>query len=321
MRNSLPTSTRDSRFDVTGIGSISIDFIGTAEAWPPPGGKVPLSSFSVQGGGVIATALSAVSRLGGSARFAGVLGYSEMAVQALETLKRDGVDTSLVLRRAGAEPIRAFVFSDTTSGERTIFFTRDGVEYPDPEEFPDTDWFRTTRTLLVSAGAGNSGLKMAQAAQCEGLPVILDAEHVTPLSKAFLQASDYIVVPWTFASAYTGSVDLDEATQGLWLRPRQFVVITLGDQGCSTFDGNILRRFPAIPVETIDTTGCGDVFHGAFALAVARKEPIEQACRFASAAAALCATRLGGRAGIPNRETVEDLLRRSSGGETGHQSQ
>ena len=91
--------------DVLGLGSVTVDLIGTVENWPAEGTKHLFRDFAVCDGGLIGTALTAVARLGGKAAFAGKLGYSEMAERAFESLSREGVDMSCVLRQKDAEPI------------------------------------------------------------------------------------------------------------------------------------------------------------------------------------------------------------------------
>jgi sugar/nucleoside kinase (ribokinase family) len=95
----------------------------------------------------------------------------------------------------------------------------------------------------------------------------------------------------------------------LWGHEREVVVVTNGSEGCwYTADGQTALYQPAFPVEPADTTGSGDVFHGAYASALARGSPLPERIRFASVAAAMKATARGGQAGIPTREKVEKAL-------------
>ena len=90
--------------------------------------------------------------------------------------------------------------------------------------------------------------------------------------------------------------------------PEQVVIVTPGGNGCFGSSKEWEFELPAFAVDVVDTTGCGDTFHGAFALAIARGQPVVSAARFASGAAALCATQLGGRAGIPTAQQLEQFL-------------
>ena len=137
---------------------------------------------------------------------------------------------------------------------------------------------------------------------------MVDVERDEPHVAEAMSVSSHIVVSEEFAGGYTGSPDVAGMIAALRSSPEQVVIVTRGDKGCagSSQEGDF--ELPAFPVEVVDTTGCGDTFHGAFALAIARGQPVVAAARFASGAAALCATKLGGRAGIPTAEQLTQFL-------------
>ena len=123
---------------------------------------------------------------------------------------------------------------------------------------------------------------------------------------------DHLIVSTGFARQLTGKEKPDEGVTELWHGDRQAVVVTGGAQGCwycgpDAMDG--CRHFPAFAVEAVDTTGCGDVFHGAYAAALAWGWPLQRRIVFASATAALKATQRGGQSGCPSRQQVERFLR------------
>src|SRR5262249_17765269 len=122
---------------------------------------------------------------------------------------------------------------------------------------------------------------------------------------------NHLILSRDFAEQLTGIADPRYAAVALWVEGKDVVVVTYGTEGCWTVSderSSLARHFPAYPVATVDTTGCGDVFHGAYAAALAKGHDLAHRLRFASAAAALKATRPGGQAGIPNREAVEAFL-------------
>jgi sugar/nucleoside kinase (ribokinase family) len=116
--------------DVLGLGSVTVDFVGTLKTWPGKGAKEMLDSLTICDGGLVGTALVAAARLGGKVAFAGKLGRSEMARRALEALRRESVDTSFVVETEDAEPIVAFILTNSNDGQRNIFWTRQNVVYP-----------------------------------------------------------------------------------------------------------------------------------------------------------------------------------------------
>jgi sulfofructose kinase len=298
----------DTSIDVLGLGSVTVDFVGTVKAWPGKGAKKMLDSFTICDGGLVGTALVASARLGGKTAFAGKLGRSEMARRALGALRRESVDTSFVVETDDAEPIIAFILTDSTDGQRTIFWTRRNVQYPMPWEFPDKNWFRRTAVLLIDFESGFAGIEVAKTAKQHNIPVVIDVERDEPHVAEAMSVSSHIIVSEEFAGGYTGGGNVAEMLAALRSDPEQVVIITRGEKGCvgSSSEGDF--ELPAFDVDVVDTTGCGDAFHGAFALAIAKGQPVVSAARFASGAAALCATQLGGRAGIPTAEQLEQFL-------------
>ncbi len=298
--------------DVLGLGSVTVDFLGVVEVWPPKGVKHRLRRFSVEDGGLIGTALVAVSRLGGSAAFAGKLGHSEMASRAIEALNKESIDISQVCRSPDAEPIVAFVFTNIADGQHNIFWTRQDVQYPKPSEFSDKRWFERTSVLLIDYESGASGIEAAKIARRYGIPVVIDVEQDEPYVGKAMAVSSHIVVSEDFASSYTGKGDVSDMLVALRSDSQQSVIITRGERGCAGLTEEGAFELPAYKVDVVDTTGCGDTFHGAFALALARKQSVIEAARFASAAAALCARRLGGRAGIPTADELRGFMESQS---------
>ena len=298
----------DISIDVLGLGSVTVDFVGTVKAWPGKGVKNMLDSFAICDGGLVGTALVASARLGGKVVFAGKLGRSEMARRALEALRRESVDTSFVVETEDAEPIVAIILTHSTDGQRNIFWTRQNVHYPMPWEFPDRNWFRKTAVLLIDFESGFAGIEAAKTAKQHNIPVVIDVERDEPHIAEAMSVSSHIIVSEEFAGDYTGSSDVAEMLAALRSDPEQVVIVTRGEKGCVGSSNKRDFELPAFDVDVVDTTGCGDTFHGAFALAIARGQPVVSAARFASGAAALCATQLGGRTGIPTAEQLEQFL-------------
>ncbi len=299
----------DQIFDVFGIGAIAIDFIGTVNGWPAPGSKNKLNSISIEGGGLTATALTAVARLGGKAAIAANLGFSLTAETAINHLKEDGVDITNVIRKEGSEPVRSFILSEEGQGERTIFFSRDNVSYPSPEAFPDHYWYERSKVLIVDHGTGKAGYETALIANENRLPVIIDAERMEPELDLLLGVSDHIILNKKFGSELTGKNSEEEILNSLRSDLNKTIILTRGAEGLTGIDQQGIFNVPAFKVPVRDTIGCGDVFHGAYALGIARNWEPRKCSIYASAAAALSATQTGGRRGIPSGPELAEFVK------------
>lgn len=304
---SVCTGSKNS-IDVLGLGSVTVDFVATTKAWPDKGVKMRLDSFTICDGGLVGTALVAVARLGGKAAFAGKLGHSQMAKRALDAFRRESVDTSFVIETEGAEPLVAFILIDSTDGQRNIFCSHQNVHYPMPWEFPDKNWFERTSVLLIDFDSGVAGIETAKIAKQHHIPVVIDVERNMPHVAEAMSLSSHIIASEEFAKNYARSTTTTDMLTSLRSDPEQVIIVTRGENGCIGSSPEGVFELPAFAVDVVDTTGCGDTFHGAFALAIARSQSVVSAARFASGAAALCAKQLGGRTGIPTTQELEWFL-------------
>ena len=296
-------------YDVFGIGAITIDLIGKSSYWPVAGEKVRLESFDIYDGGLIGTALVTVARLGGKAAIAARLGYSSWSQRSVEAFKKEGVDISNIIRTVGSEPVISMIITNQEDLERNIFFSRKRVSYPFPEELPDQQWHDHTRVLLIDHGTGEAGVNAARLAAEHGVEVIMDAERIEPYLEEMFDFCDHIIVSQNFARMYAGNDQLEMAIYSLRKKPDQHILVTLGSMGLLGLSADELFTVPGHPIKVVDTTGCGDVFHGAYALAIARGRSVRDAAEYANAAAALAATRTGGREGIPSSGELARFMR------------
>jgi sugar/nucleoside kinase (ribokinase family) len=297
-----------SRIDVLGLGVISVDILMQVPRLPAEEDKVFAASAALQGGGLTATALVAVSRLGGRGRILGCLGQSRFAEQALADLHDEGVDVAGILRRPGAEPVVAVVLVDQATGQRTIVASFAGVTYPRPDELPLVDVERAG-CILVDSESGTASVALAEAARARGVPVVVDLESVNEHTATLVRLASDVVVGKRFVQDYLHTADIAGALEKLWSQGEHHsIVITRGALGVDWCSREGVFHRDAFPVRAVDTTGCGDVFHGAFALCRARRLPLSEAIRTASAAAALKTRRIGGRAGIPTPQELAEFL-------------
>jgi ribokinase len=296
------------RIDILGLGCTAVDELLYVDAYPAEDGKTPVRRRERQCGGLTATAMVAGARLGCRCTFAGTLGNDEASQFVVERFREEGIDVTLVCRREEARPVRATIIINPNRQTRTIFYDPKDVFGADPH-WPDEDVIRSARVLLVDDYGAEGMIRAATICRAAGIPVVADFEiggH--PLFPTLLGLIDHLVLSRAFAQKLTGEHDPAAAARMLWAPGRRAVVVTCGVEGCwyvTRERPDATCHQPAIAVEAVDTTGCGDVFHGGYAAGLAYGWDIPTALRFAATAAGLKAMQRGGQAGIPTRAEVE----------------
>jgi sugar/nucleoside kinase (ribokinase family) len=220
------------------------------------------------------------------------------------------VDVRNVVRRPGARPVLSTIVV-SRAGTRNIFVDRTAAHGADVER-PEADLIRRSRVLLVDNIGVAGMLRAARIAREAGIPVVADFEaDDDPAIEHLFPLVDHLILSTGFARRRTGLTDPAAMVDRLWDEGRSVVAVTCGDEGVwyrLSHDERV-RLLPAFRVESVDSTGCGDVFHGAYALGLARGMGVVDRLRLAAAAAAIKATEPGGQAGIPDWATVSAFLR------------
>jgi sugar/nucleoside kinase (ribokinase family) len=296
-------------FDILGFGCVAVDDLIYVEAFPPPDAKTAVLRTQRQCGGLTATALVAGARLGSSCAYAGVLGTDELSAFAVERMQREGISLAHLRQRAEAGPVHSFIVVDQTRQTRNIFFDASQAVGADPD-WPEARVIESARVLFVDTFGLDGMIRAARLARAAQIPVVADFERgAGPQFSELLGLIDHLILSQSFAQKLTGISDPAAAAKSLWTSDRAVVVITCGADGCCYLTAREgLKHQPAFKVKAVDTTGCGDVFHGAYASTLARGFGLAERIRFASAAAALKTTEPGGQAGIPTRAAVERFL-------------
>jgi len=300
-------------FDILGLGCTAVDELLFVAEYPSADGKARVLRRECHCGGLTAAALIAAARLGGQCTFAGVLGDDEQSRFVLECLERENVRTTHVVRRPDARPIQSTVVVNERRKTRAIFFDINHVWGADPNS-PSGKVIRSTRVLLVDNFGIKGMVRAAGIARAAGIPVVADFESSDqPGFPKLLGLVDHLILSEGFASKLSGAKHPAEAARALWTKNRQVVIVTCGAKGCYYLatDGEAPKSMPAFKIKALNTTGCGDVFHGAYALALARNLELKERIRFASAAAACKATQHDGQDGFPTSKMVNQLLEKS----------
>jgi sulfofructose kinase len=292
---------------VVGIGQCSWDVLAIVDRFPQADTKKEVLVRDEQGGGPVATALTALSRLGIPCRFYGVRGDDREGAAIDQSLLGEGVDVAGLVKRSNASSQTAFIAIDTSKGTRTIFWKRPTGAPLEKEELPP-DFLHRAEFLLLDGLMKDVSLFAAQQARKAGVPVMLDAGRVRDGMLELAGMSDYVVGSEEFARELGWKDDAELFSKEVRKLGFGITTITLGTRGSITFAGDEVIYCPAFPVETVDTTGAGDVFHGAYLYGLLQKWPLKDTIRFASAVAAMKCRKLGGRAGIPGLSEVQRFL-------------
>jgi sugar/nucleoside kinase (ribokinase family) len=297
------------RWDLLGCGAVAVDDLLYVDRFPEPDSKVPVRSEQRQGGGLTATALVAASRLGARTAFLAVLDDDELSCFSVQELEREGVDCSPIIYRDGTRPYHSRVVVDLSSGARTIIYSAAGVTFAGPDDFPE-DLIGSARVLFLDQCGAAAVPRATDFARARGIPIVSDVERIFDHgTEALLERADHLIIGIALGRQVTGRDDPGAVVAALARPDRTCCAVTAGARGCWYSErGGPVRHFPTFDVQVVDTTGCGDVFHGAYAASIARGEGVDRAIQVATAVAGLKATQPGGRAGIPDRATVERFL-------------
>jgi len=280
---------------------------------PARGFKVNASHFDEISGGNALNAAIGIARLGGRASLCGPMGDARETSSRyiFDKLGHEGIETKHLIHMPGLVTPISNIMIDP-SGERTI------VTFRDPElwrvRLPDADTLLADcSAILVENRCADFCTDLCAEARRRAIPVVVDVDRAMSQREGLLTASSHLVFSSEALQSTAGIADDAEALKRMSALTPSFLAGTQGAQGTLWLDDNrALRRTPAFPVHTVDTLGAGDVFHGAFTVAITENQDIPTALRFASAAAALKCTRFGGAFAAPQRAEVEELLAQSA---------
>lgn len=294
---------KDQPFDVVGMGLNAVDHLCVAPNYPAFNTKVKISEFRKMGGGQVATAMAECAQLGMRAKYVGKVGSDDLGEFSLESLRNLGIDISGVTVEPDSYNQYAFIIIDSRNGERTILWDRDPKLMYRPGEL---------RREEVIAGAMlhldghdlKAAIQSSQWAREAGMPVCLDIDRLDPDIGRLLPNIDFLISSTNFPLELTRGKDIHKALLKLQEITSGFVCATLGAEGALSLLGGEFYYSPGFAVEAVDTTGAGDVYHGAFLFGLWKNWPLDSILHFANAAAALNCVRLGARGGLSTAADV-----------------
>ncbi len=297
---------------IAGLGMACLDILVRAVDLPTWECGTRLQALGIDGGGPVATALVAAQKLGAQTGFIGTCGNDRMGHIKLETLREHGIDVSQVKVRPTPEDQAVLVCIHGETGERIFSGAGHAATQPlHPGEL-DQAYLTTADFLHLDGFHAEAALQAARWMHAAGKRIMLDGSTTRgPVSASMVnlvRESDILICGSGFGPALTGRSDLWEAGQAMLDLGPQIVVQTEGKEGSYTVTRQERFHFPAYTVKVLDTTGAGDVFHGAYLIGLLRNWDLHTITAFSTAVSALKCAQLGGRQGIPTFEQVQKFL-------------
>ena len=295
--------------DVYGLGQCSIDYIGTIDSFPPPDVKCEFSNLMIHGGGPVATALVALARWGIPCYFAGMRGDDDFGGMIERSLFEEGINTEGMVVRRGGDSQFAFIVAEPSVARRTIFWRRPIGTTIQPEEL-DKEVIAGSKIIHTDGLFTEASILACKTAKDAGVRVVVDAGTLREGMLDIAKLSDYFIASQSFARSLVEGDDPVEACRILGEMGPSVTAVTLGHGGYVALAEGALIRKSAYRVDAVDTTGCGDVFHGGFIYGLLQGWSYEKCFDCAAWSAARVSLQQGGRAGIP---TLKELKNRGYG--------
>ena len=294
--------------DVVGIGTPYYDMVINVSKMPGLDGAAGANEAFYQGGGKVATAMAAAARLGRSAGMMAKVGENHRGQFIINDFRYNGVDTSSIIVDAPGTS-SPFCLSLSEEEHKTrIFIGKEGTAGELLPEEIDYEYLGKAKYLHLENGRPASAAA-ALFAREHGIVTVMDADNYQEGIVKLLPCLDVFIASEFFYRDMFGDLLYEEGCRKLLEAGPSTAIVTLGSRGSvgmTAQDGFFRTESFHVPVR--DTTGAGDVFHGAYIVGLLEGMDAPECARFASAVSAIKCTCFGGRTGIPNRDTVQRFL-------------
>lgn len=300
--------------DIVGLGLSTLDVLIRLRDMPVWERAGSVGAFGLDGGGPVGTACVTAARLGASVGYIGTAGNDLNAELKLRSFQESGVDLSRMVVRAQPEDQIIIVHVHEDTGERIFSaLRRIGGSLLRADEL-DRDYITSARYLHLDGFHMAAALQAARWMREAGGRVSIDCAKTDggPISRDMIELIQYVdilICGSGFGQSLTGHADLRQAGEAILAMGPGVAVQTEGKDGSYTVTSGDYFHTPAFEVDIVDTTGAGDVFHGAYLAGLLHGWDWRTVAQFASAVAALKCTKLGGRLGIPCLPEVISFLR------------
>ncbi|HLJ16776.1 MAG TPA: PfkB family carbohydrate kinase [Bryobacteraceae bacterium] len=300
-----------SEFDVVGVGLNATDTLLLLSHFPAYAGKVPFEEELLNPGGQVASAMVTCARLGLRAKYIGTVGDDERGRIQMDSLRETGINLDDVQIVANCPNQSAYILIDRSTGERTVLWRRPDCLRLDPAAITEQK-IASARLVHIDGHDTAAVARAAEIARQHRIPVTVDVDTIYHGFDRVLPNVDYLIASSEFPVQWTNERDPFKALERMQEEYKMRVAaMTLGAHGAlARVDGKFVYS-PAFVVNCVDTTGAGDVFHGAFCYAVLQNMPMQDALEFSNAMAALNCTAIGARGGIGTMQDARALMQRA----------
>lgn len=298
-------------FDVVGVGLNATDTLILLPHFPAYAGKEPFRKEILSPGGQVASAMAACAKLGLKVKYIGTVGDDLRGQVQMESLLTSGINLDDVQIRKGCLNQTAYILIDETTGERTVLWQRNDCLRLEPEEIRP-EMITSARLLHIDGHDTPAVARAASIAKQAGIPVTVDVDTIYHGFEKVLPNVDYLVTSSEFPARWTNVSDPFKALETIQKEYGiRCAAMTLGAQGSLARFEDRYFYSPAFVVNCVDTTGAGDIFHGAFCYGVLAGWPMGRILTFSNALAALNCTALGARGGMATAEEAMQLTARA----------
>lgn len=294
--------------DVIVSGLLVVDILTEVPSKIIKGSKHEVSKIVVQGGAPAGNAACVIAQSGINTSFVGYKANNTLSMIANQELNKCNVQTSLMLEKENFQPAIAVVEVNPENGDRTVFYSLNNYT-PLAKEDINEDWLKGSKLLLVDGYDVIGNLELLRLAKKHQIPSVLDIEAGdVAVLKQMITLGEHIILPLEGAQLITGLQDAEDCLFALSKLTNGQLVITDGAKGSWALEKNKIIHQAAFPTTVVDTTGCGDAFHGAYAMALLDGKNLAERLQFASAYASIIASHFGGRSYFPSKEDVENII-------------
>jgi sulfofructose kinase len=298
-------------FDVVGIGLNATDTLLLVPHFPSYAGKGPFTEEILSPGGQVASAVVTCANLGLRAKYIGTVGDDIRGQVQMASLRDSGVNLDHVQQRQNCPNQSAYIIIDQSTGERTVFWQRLDCLRLEPEEI-STEMITCARLLHIDGHDTPAMAKAAGIAKGHGIPVTVDVDTIYKGFEEVLPNVDYLIASSEFPGQWTHQSDPFKALEMIQREYKmRCAAMTLGAHGALALVDGKFHYSPAFVVNCTDTTGAGDVFHGAFCYGVLAGWTTAEILDFSNAMAALNCMAIGARGGIGTLEKAKALMARA----------